>query len=121
MARILIIEDEAGIRANLERFLRLEGHQPLQATDGRQGLEMARTERPDLVLCDIRMPELNGFEVLAALRADPATAEMPFIFITASAERDSRAFGLDLGAHDYVAKPFDLAHLRALIASRLSC
>jgi len=119
MARILIIEDEAGIRANLERFLRLEGYEPLQAVDGKQGLDTARAERPDLVLCDIRMPELNGFQVLAALRADPATAGMPFIFITASAERDSREFGLDLGAHDYVAKPFDLAHLRDLIARRI--
>ncbi|MCL4798391.1 MAG: response regulator [Burkholderiales bacterium] len=120
MARILIIEDEAEIRANLRRFLRLEGHEAIEAADGRQGLAAARAERPDLILCDVRMPELDGFEVLAALRADPATAAIPFVFLTASAERDHRKLGLDLGAHDYVTKPFDLDALRALVARRLA-
>ncbi|MCZ7565248.1 MAG: response regulator [Burkholderiales bacterium] len=120
MARILIIEDEPEIRANLQRFLRLEGYEAIEAGDGRQGLAAARAERPDLILCDVRMPELDGFEVLAALRADPATAAIPFAFLTASADRDLRKLGLDLGAHDYLTKPFDLGALRELIARRLA-
>lgn len=119
MANLLIIEDEPDIRANLRRFLTLEGHDVAEAADGEQGIAAAKALPPMLIFCDVRMPKKNGFEVLAALRADPATASIPFVFISASAEERHKAEALNLGAHDYVTKPFDLAGLRALLKQRL--
>jgi CheY-like chemotaxis protein len=119
MPRILVIEDDAQIRANVRRFLTLNGHEIAEAADGPAGLDAARGARPDLVLCDVMMPGLDGFGVLEALRAVPATAGIPFIFITASAEREVMARGLALGAADYVVKPFDLAALGAVLAKHL--
>lgn len=119
MATILVIEDEAGIRDNLIRFLRLEGHEPVAAPDGLAGVEMARQHRPALVFCDLMMPRMSGFEVLKALRADPALAAVPLIFLSASAEPEKLDAGLALGATGYVTKPFDLGELRQLLARHL--
>lgn len=119
MARILLIEDDAQIRANVRRYLALNGHEVTEAADGAAGLAAARGARPDLVLCDVMMPGLDGFGVLAALRAAPATAGIAFVFITASVEREAMARGLELGAADYVVKPFDLATLGAVLAKHL--
>lgn len=120
MARILVIDDEAPIRENLVRFLVLEGHQVLQAADGRLGLEAIRTHKPDFILCDVMMPHLDGFEVLAATHADPALRGIPFVFLSASAEPEKLEAALQQGATGYVTKPFNLANLRQLLATQLA-
>jgi CheY-like chemotaxis protein len=117
---ILVIEDEAPIRANLLRFLALEGYRTVEAENGRIGLERARAERPDLILCDVMMPEMDGFAVIAAVREDPNLSSVPFIFLTASAEKEALAAGLSLGASDYVTKPFQIGELAALVRRRLA-
>jgi CheY-like chemotaxis protein len=119
MAKVLIIDDEAPIRENLARFLRLEGHQAVQAADGEAGLAAARSEKPALILCDLTMPKLSGFEVLEALRADAELAPIPFVFLSASVEPERLQAGLDRGADGYVTKPFELAELRRLLADYL--
>lgn len=120
MPRILLIEDDAQIRANVRRYLTLNGHEVVEAADGPAGIAAARAARADLVLCDVMMPGgPDGFGVLAALRAAPETAVTPFVFITASAEHEAMARGLELGAADYVVKPFDLAALGAVLAKHL--
>lgn len=119
MATVLVIEDEAPIRENLERFLALEGYAVESAENGARGMERIRTRRPDLILCDVMMPVKTGFEVLAELRGDPLLARIPFVFITASAEKEDISKGLDLGAADYVTKPFKLTELAALVRRRL--
>src|SRR5208337_3337688 len=83
MKKILVIEDEPEMRRNLTTILRLENFHPLPAANGRIGIELAKKEKPDLVLCDVMMPELDGYGVIAALRADPETVTIPFIFLTA--------------------------------------
>lgn len=113
MAKILVIEDETPIRENLQRFLRFEGHEVVCAENGAVGLGKALGESPDLILCDVMMPELTGFDVLAALSANPEWRRVPFIFLTASAEKDSTERGMAMGAHAYVTKPFDLLDLAA--------
>ena len=119
MATILIIEDEATIRSNLQRFLILLGHHAIEADNGLTGLELARQHRPDLILCDVMMPKLDGFGVVRALRDDPSVSATPFVFLTASVERDDQRFGIELGADDYVTKPFNLGELAQAIARRL--
>ncbi len=116
---ILVIEDETAIRDNLRRFLMLEGYSVLTAANGVLGLEAVRQTKPALVLCDVMMPEMTGFEVLENMRKDPAFASTPVIFLTASAERESITQGLELGALDYVTKPFSLPDLASLIRLRL--
>jgi len=115
MPRILVVEDEAPIRENLRSFLMLEGHEVLEAPDGAAGLQAVRTQRPDLVLCDVMMPEMSGFEMLQQLRRDASLAAIPVIFLTASAEPEYAARGLELGAVACVTKPFELAALAGLI------
>ena len=85
-----------------------------------RSMERIRARRPDLILCDVMMPLMTGFEVLAELRRDPALAAIPFVFLTASAEKDNISKGLDLGAADYVTKPFNLLELGALVRRRLA-
>jgi CheY-like chemotaxis protein len=120
MARILVIEDEAPIRANLLRFLGLEGHEMFEAENGQVGLDLARSLQPDLILCDMMMPVLDGVGVLDSLRADPTISKTPFIFLTAGASRDQVESGLRHGASAYVTKPFSLSDVRALVARHLS-
>ena len=119
MKRILIIEDEPEMRRNLATILRLEHFEPVAAENGRVGIELARRERPDLILCDVMMPELDGYEVLQALRSDPATVTTPFIFLTARGEKPDIRAGMNLGADDYLTKPVAKADLLAAIRSRL--
>jgi CheY-like chemotaxis protein len=119
MATLLVIEDEAPLRANLVRLLTAEGHKVLTAADGVEGIRQARDGRPDLVICDILMPKVDGYGVLASLRSQPETAAIPFIFLTASAEKADLARGLSSGANDYVTKPFKLADLLGAIRRRL--
>ena len=119
MTSVLVIEDEAPIRANLERFLKAEGYAVLTAADGADGIAAARERRPDLIICDILMPRVDGYAVLAQLRADAGTAAIPLIFLTASADKEDRQRGLASGATDYVTKPFKLAELLAVIRKHL--
>jgi DNA-binding response OmpR family regulator len=118
--RILVIDDEPPVRENLVRFLRLEGYEPMEAGDGLSGVELAMRAPPDLVLCDLNMPRLDGCGVLARLRANTATAAVPFVFLTASTDIDDARIGYLLGASEYVTKPFNFAVLGAIIAQRLS-
>ena len=115
MARILVIEDEASIRTNLLRFIRLEGHDASDAADGRTGLQAAKDHPPDLIFCDVMMPQMTGMEVLSALQSDAALQHIPFIFLSASAEPERKDEALRLGASGYVTKPFNFAQLRALL------
>jgi DNA-binding NarL/FixJ family response regulator len=119
MTRILIIEDEDTIRQNVFEMLEFEGFEAFEAADGLAGLEVAREQLPDLIICDIMMPELDGFGVLEELRSDSATATTPFIFLTAKADRDSVRVGMNLGADDYLTKPFTQAELMQAVHSRL--
>ena len=116
---LLVIEDEAPLRANIVRILTAEGFQVVTAVDGDEGVRRARESRPDLVICDILMPRMDGYSVLAALRSQPETAAIPFIFLTASADKEDLARGLQSGANDYVTKPFRIADLLAAIRRRL--
>lgn len=120
MARVLVIEDEAPLRANLVRILSAEGHEVASAADGDEGLRRARDVRPEIVICDILMPRVDGYAVLAGLRSQPETAGVPFIFLTASADKDDLARGLQSGANDYVTKPFRIADLLAAVKRQLS-
>ena len=119
MKKILVIEDEAEMRRNLATILRLEKFHPVAAENGRVGLELAKKEIPDLVLCDVMMPELDGYGVIAALREDPATVSVPFIFLTAKGEKPDIRAGMNLGADDYLTKPVAKADLLSAIRSRL--
>src|SRR6185369_3093533 len=117
--KILVIEDEPEMRRNLVAILRLEKFEPIAAENGRDGVAAAKSERPDLILCDVMMPGLDGYGVLAALRADAATVATPFIFLTARGEKPDIRAGMNLGADDYLTKPVAIADLLAAIRMRL--
>jgi CheY-like chemotaxis protein len=119
MATLLVIEDEVPLRANLVRILSAEGYRVIAAADGDEGIRRVREGRPDLVVCDILMPLVDGFGVLASLRSQPETAAIPFIFLTASADKEDLARGLRSGANEYVTKPFKIADLLAAVRRRL--
>jgi DNA-binding NarL/FixJ family response regulator len=120
MSTILLIEDHAPLRANLRDILALEGHRVLTADGGPGGLRLARTERPDLVLCDIMLPGMDGLEILAALRAEAVTAALPFIFLTAKGTPPDIRAGMTLGADDYLPKPVARADLLNAVRARLA-
>ncbi len=115
MAQILVIEDEPSIRANLLRFVKLEGHTVIEAADGRAALKILKAHVPDLIFCDVTMPELGGMQVLAAIQLDANLRKIPFIFVSASAEPERLDEALKLGASAYVTKPFSLAQLRTVL------
>ncbi len=116
MARVLVIEDEEPIRLNLRRILSMEGYEVTEAADGRSGLDMARSSVPDAILCDVMMPGLDGYAVLDALRADPSTASVPFVFLSASADVSDLQAGLARGADRYVTKPFTIREILDVLA-----
>jgi two-component system alkaline phosphatase synthesis response regulator PhoP len=117
MARILIVDDEPEMVRGLEDNLRFEGYQTLSATNGADGLDLALREGPDLVLLDIMMPRLSGWDVLRGLRA--RERDLPVIMLTARGEEVDRVLGLELGADDYVTKPFSLRELLARVRAVL--
>src|SRR5215831_9236759 len=119
MRKILVIEDEPEMRRNLSTLLRFEDFVPLEAENGRMGLDLARREHPDLILCDVMMPELDGYGVLRALQADPQLVSIPFIFLTAKGEKDDLRSGMNLGADDYLTKPVGNRELVEAIEARL--
>ncbi|UEG55307.1 response regulator [Mucilaginibacter daejeonensis] len=120
MKNILIIEDNDDIREGTAEILELSGYHVSQANNGRTGVEMALQNVPDLILCDIMMPELDGYGVLYMLSKNPATYTVPFIFLTAKAERTDLRKGMEMGADDYLTKPFDDIELLNAIESRLA-
>ncbi|MCA9970962.1 MAG: hybrid sensor histidine kinase/response regulator [Anaerolineales bacterium] len=119
MSRVLLIEDEAAIREEVLDWLRFEGYEAVGAANGRLGLQMARETLPDLILCDITMPEMNGHEVLLEVRGSPDLSHVPFIFVTAAADRTAVRAGMNLGADDYLSKPFTRAEMLNAIQSQL--
>jgi len=119
MKTILLIEDNADMRENTAEMLELADYRVLKAENGKSGVELARKETPDLVLCDIMMPELDGYGVLHMLGRNPATAEVPFIFLSAKAERGDIRKGMEMGADDYLTKPFEESELLNAIEGRL--
>ncbi len=119
MKRILIIEDEPEMRRNISALLRYHDYEPIEAENGRKGLELARQNKPDLVLCDVMMPQLDGYDVLQALQQDPSLALIPFLFLTAKGDKDDLRSGMNLGADDYLTKPVANADLVQAIEARL--
>ena len=119
MKKILVIEDEPEMRRNITTLLRYHDYEPIAAENGRQGIEAARREKPDLILCDVMMPELGGYAVLQALQMDASLARIPFIFLTAKGEKNDLRSGMNLGADDYVTKPVGNADLVRAIETRL--
>jgi DNA-binding NarL/FixJ family response regulator len=120
MKTILLIEDEPQMRRNVLRMLELEGFTALGAEDGAQGVSAAMKHRPDLILCDVTMPGLDGYGVLTKLRDDPLTATIPFIFLTAKGERADLRAGMNLGADDYLVKPVAIKELLAAMQARFA-
>lgn len=119
MKKILVIEDETEMRRNITTLLRYYDYEPVAAESGRAGVEAARREKPDLILCDVMMPGLNGYSVLQTLQTDAALARIPFIFLTAKGEKDDWRSGMNLGADDYLTKPVANSDLVRAIEARL--
>src|SRR5262249_21956046 len=119
MKKILVIEDEPDMRRNIVALLRYHEYEPIAAANGRAGVENARREKPDLILSDVMMPELSGYDVLQSLQSDPSLARIPFIFLTAKCEKDAVRSGMNLGADDYLTKPVANAELIGAIKARL--
>lgn len=119
MTHILIIEDDQGISKNLQILLSVEGYEVRVANDGSEGLRMAQEHSPDLVISDIMMPKLDGYGVLKAMRQDPGLTTIPFIFLSAKAGRTDLRQGMNLGADDYLTKPFTRQELLDSVSSRL--
>jgi DNA-binding NarL/FixJ family response regulator len=119
MTKILVIEDEPEMRRNLLTILKLEKFVVTGAENGRMGIDLALRDNPDLILCDVMMPEIDGYGVLQALRQDAATVTTPFIFLTAKGEKPDVRTGMNLGADDYLTKPVAKADLLNAITARL--
>jgi len=119
MKKILIIEDQPQMRRNLATILEMEGFEIVTAENGRRGVESATASRPDLIICDVMMPELDGYGVLKALRSEKNTATVPFIFLTAKGEKSDHREGMNSGADDYLAKPVARDDLLAAVKARL--
>lgn len=119
MKKILVIEDNMEVRENLEEILELYGYDVIAAEDGKIGVEKALDNPPDLILCDVMMPQLDGFGVLNILTKKPETADIPFVFLTAKSEKSDFRRGMNLGADDYITKPFYKDELLAVIETRL--
>ena len=118
MKKILLIEDNTEVRENIQEILELAHYQVTSAKNGRAGVELAQQEKPDLIICDIMMPELDGYGVLHILSKRAETAGIPFIFLTAKTEKADIRKGMNLGADDYLTKPFDDTDLLNAIEAR---
>jgi len=119
MAKVLVIEDQEVLRESILNILNTRGFNAIGAEDGRRGLQLATEWVPDLILCDIRMPGLDGYEVLSSLRQDPLTATIPFLFLTAETIQTVASKGKLLGANGYLLKPFTTAELLEAISLEL--
>jgi len=119
MHKILIIEDSDYVRDNLSEILSLNEYEVIAAENGKIGVEKALKEKPDMIICDVMMPELDGYGVLQILSTNPKTADIPFLYLTAKAEKDDFRQGMSLGADDYITKPFDITQLLQTMERRL--
>jgi len=117
--KIALIEDNHEMRENIQEILELADYTVVSAENGKRGVELIKSELPDLILCDIMMPELDGYGVLYMVSKDPKTASIPFIFLTAKSEKDDFRKGMNMGADDYLTKPFDDTELLGAIEKRL--
>lgn len=115
MKTVLVIEDNLDIRENTAEMLELEGFDVITAEDGQEGLELAIKHCPAVILCDIMMPKLNGYEVLKQLKENEKTLNIPFIYASASVEKKEVKHAMQLGADAYIRKPFDLNELMELV------
>jgi DNA-binding NarL/FixJ family response regulator len=120
MKTILVIEDQPDMRNNLRIILEMENYRVLAAANGFEGVRLARERRPDVIVCDVMMPELDGHGVLKLVREDAATAHTPFIFLTARGEKQDLRAGMNLGADDYLTKPIVASDLLHAIEARLA-
>ncbi len=120
MKKVLIIEDDTILRENTAELLQLSNYKTLTATNGEKGVEMVKQHLPDIIICDIMMPEMDGYGVLNSLLQDEATKHIPFIFLSAKTERKDIRKGMELGADDYLPKPFEESELIGAIESRLA-
>lgn len=119
MSKVLIVEDEANIRQLVKYNLEKESYQVLEAEDGLQGLRLAKTEKPDLILLDLMLPQMDGLEVCRSLKGNQATSALPIIMLTAKSEEIDKVIGLELGADDYMTKPFSPRELVARVKAVL--
>ncbi len=117
--KILVIEDEEDVRENIAEILEFSDYKALTAPNGELGLKQAKSEQPSLIICDIMMPGLDGYEVVKILRQEPETTHIPVIFLTAKVERSDQRLGMELGADDYLTKPFLPQELLRAIEVRL--
>lgn len=120
MKKILLIEDDVTVRENTAELLELSNYEVVTAPDGKKGVDKAKEEIPDIIVCDIMMPELDGYDVLSRLSEDSTTKGIPFIFLSAKTEHKDVRRGMDLGADDYLTKPFEEEDLLSAIESRLA-
>ncbi len=117
---VLVIDNESAIRANILRVLQMEGYRACEAENGHAGLALARSAQPDLILCDVVMPEMDGYTLLAELRRDPATAAIPFILLTASVGMEDMRAKLGHQVNGFLAKPFKLSALLAMVSREIA-
>jgi DNA-binding NarL/FixJ family response regulator len=120
MKKILVIEDQAPMRRNIALLLEMEGFEVVSSANGASGVEAAKKERPDLILCDVMMPELDGYGVVQAVRAEADLATVPFIFLTARGDKADVRIGMNFGADDYLTKPVIREDLLAAVHARLA-
>ena len=119
MKKLLLIEDNKDMRENTQEILELANYHVSAARNGKEGIELAQKEKPDLIICDIMMPEMDGYGVLHLLSKNEETSNIPFIFLTAKAERSDFRKGMEMGADDYITKPFDDIELLNAVETRL--
>jgi len=119
MKSVLVVDDNADIRDNTAEILELAGYKTFTAENGKKGVEVAQREKPDVIVCDIMMPELDGYGVLHLLRKNADTEHIPFVFLTAKTERSDFRKGMEMGADDYITKPFEDIELLNAIEVRL--
>ena len=119
MTTVLIIEDTASMREEIAQILEFEGYQSLSAADGNEGVQLARAHHPDMIVCDVMMPQLNGFETVQMIRQDEVLRATPFIFVTALLDAETRQAAQELGVRAYLTKPFASDELLAAIVTAL--
>ncbi len=116
---IMVVEDEVNIQKDIARFFELNDFEVLTASDGEEALQIVEKVLPDLIICDILMPKMDGYELLEEMQKTPETANIPFLFLTAKIERKDQRFGMEVGADDYITKPFNYDELIRAAQSRL--
>lgn len=116
---VLVIEDQEDVRENIAELLELSNYEVLSAANGKEGVKLALSSSPNLIICDIMMPVMDGYEVLYLLSKNPSTASLPFIFLTAKAEKTDFRKGMNMGADDYITKPFEEMELLGAIERRI--